>query len=418
MAMRVYGLVCIAALVLCSAIACGASIGTAFTYQGWLKQNGQPVDGKVNLEFKLYDQATGGTLLGEQLILNYFADDGLIIVELDFGDKYNGDARWLEVEVNSAPLDPRQRLYPTPHALYSVESGGGSGGIEEIDSGSGITVTSPQGPTTTIAVSQSGITSGMIQNGAVMGSDIASSAVDPSALKYDAESLERVSGGLLTISGGDDLQIGASGQSAQVEVWGPTNGPAIRISRVGGGNDQGYLRLRSDNGLQVAGEDWLYLDGGNGEWVGCVDPSSGAFHECHASVFVPHSARASKRDIRAIDETQLRECLDQVLAMDPVTYRFKWDADGGWTNRFGGRRFGLIADDLPNNVTDKSGQGVDLYALSTTLIGALQQVEADSDRRFEELRATQDAEVALLESRIEMLEAVMAGLTADQDEEE
>ena len=43
-------------------------LGTGFTYQGQLKQNGQPYNGSANLIFKLFDAATGGNLLGTQTL--------------------------------------------------------------------------------------------------------------------------------------------------------------------------------------------------------------------------------------------------------------------------------------------------------------------------------------------------------------
>ena len=45
------------------------SISTAFTYQGYLTQNGQPANGTFDFQFRLYDAATGGNQVGETVTL-------------------------------------------------------------------------------------------------------------------------------------------------------------------------------------------------------------------------------------------------------------------------------------------------------------------------------------------------------------
>ncbi|NKI35444.1 hypothetical protein HFP89_09715 [Wenzhouxiangella sp. XN79A] len=109
-----------------------AQTGT-ITYQGQLRDGGVPVTDTVNLRFQLYDALVGGNPVGsfEQRV-GWPVEDGLFQVDLDFGaGVFDGSDRFLEVEVNGAPLSPRQRVTATPYALLagSIASGavGGSG---------------------------------------------------------------------------------------------------------------------------------------------------------------------------------------------------------------------------------------------------------------------------------------------------
>ena len=111
---------------LCLAVAHGQSpVGSGFTYQGQLKQNGQPFNGPANLIFRLFDAATGGSLLGTQTLNGVNVSGGLLIVPLNAGGEFganafNGDSRWLEVTANGTLLTPRQVLTATPYAAFSL----------------------------------------------------------------------------------------------------------------------------------------------------------------------------------------------------------------------------------------------------------------------------------------------------------
>jgi len=111
-----------------------APMGTAFTYQGQLKQAGVPLDGTADFEFSLWRDATS-TAPAAQIDVTIGRDDVLVVggqftVWLDFGpDAFDGNARWLEVTVrvphdptDLAPystLGPRHELTPTPYALQT-----------------------------------------------------------------------------------------------------------------------------------------------------------------------------------------------------------------------------------------------------------------------------------------------------------
>ncbi len=117
------------------------AVGTAFTYQGRLTDDGSPANGEYDFRFELYDAASGGAQVGSMVSKeNTAVTDGLFTVELDFGSGiFTGDARWLEIGVRPGAsgglfttLTPRQALTPAPYALglrpgaqvISEESGG------------------------------------------------------------------------------------------------------------------------------------------------------------------------------------------------------------------------------------------------------------------------------------------------------
>lgn len=100
---------------------------TAFTYQGELRQNNQPVTASMDMTFTLYDAATAGNAIGAPIALTAANSDpvqvvdGLFTVNLDFGAAsfitMMNDARWLAVTVNGNPLSPRTRIENAPYAL-------------------------------------------------------------------------------------------------------------------------------------------------------------------------------------------------------------------------------------------------------------------------------------------------------------
>lgn len=106
---------------------------TSFTYQGQLKQQGQPLTELVDMQFLLFDSDTAETPIAEPLIFDGQASDpvqvsnGLFSVELDFGPGALELGQWLEVEVRSphdpsdtgpyTTLTPRAHITAAPFAL-------------------------------------------------------------------------------------------------------------------------------------------------------------------------------------------------------------------------------------------------------------------------------------------------------------
>lgn len=102
-------------------------LGTAFSDQGRLLQEGAPVTALCDFEFTLWGAATGGGQQGsKQSAAGVSVAQGLFTVDsLDFGDRrFQGESRWLEIGVRCptasgsfTPLSPRQALLATPYAL-------------------------------------------------------------------------------------------------------------------------------------------------------------------------------------------------------------------------------------------------------------------------------------------------------------
>jgi len=108
-----------------SALHAQTPLGSAFTYQGQLKQAGIQVNDTADFRFLLFDSETGGNQVSSILnSYNVSVVNGLFTAELDFGvSVFNGDARWLQVGVRVPAgggtytwLMPRQPLTAVPYA--------------------------------------------------------------------------------------------------------------------------------------------------------------------------------------------------------------------------------------------------------------------------------------------------------------
>jgi hypothetical protein len=108
--------------------AAAQAVTSAFTYQGELRAGGNPASANFDMEFRLFNAATGGTQIGPVVTrLNVPAVNGLFNVQLDFGpSQFAGDRQWLEVRIKPAgsgsyeTLSPRTEVTATPYALGAV----------------------------------------------------------------------------------------------------------------------------------------------------------------------------------------------------------------------------------------------------------------------------------------------------------
>lgn len=105
-----------------------AMAGTTITYQGQLQDADGPVDATVDMTFRLFDDRTAGNPVGDPVeAAGVMVSDGLFLVELDFGDVFDGSLLWLAVTVEGSELRPRQRIAAAPMAQFAMTPAGPEG---------------------------------------------------------------------------------------------------------------------------------------------------------------------------------------------------------------------------------------------------------------------------------------------------
>jgi hypothetical protein len=117
--------------------------GTAFTYQGRLNEAGQTAAGIYDFRCQVYDASELGTLVSTTVTNSAVpVTNGLFVLNLDFGAApFSGAERWLHIGVrtngalNFINLSPRQRIAPTPYAVYAARAGDLKSGVSLTFSG-------------------------------------------------------------------------------------------------------------------------------------------------------------------------------------------------------------------------------------------------------------------------------------------
>jgi hypothetical protein len=187
-----------------------APFGSAFTYQGRLDASGSPAaDGRYDFRFTLHSDATIISPVGTAVpVIAVPVTNGLFTVQLDFLAPAftSGEARWLELQVNTngltplVTLNPRQRLTPTPQAIYA---------------GSAATAATASTASSVAAgaVTSSGLAAGSVGGAAIADGSITSADLNPSLLNTTFWKL-----------GGNDV-----GAAPGANVIGSTNDQPVEI---------------------------------------------------------------------------------------------------------------------------------------------------------------------------------------------
>lgn len=179
----------------------GFAQGSAFTYQGSLRDGGAPANAVYDLRFTIYAAASDGSVAGGPVDVGEVSvTNGLFTVTLDFGvNVFTGADRWLEIEVRTngaaafTALLPRQPVQPAPYAIHAANAGEAA------------------------AVPAGTITSAMLANGAVTSLKIAPGA--SSALDAPDGSPLRA----LFVNTNGAVGIGTNTSGAALQVAGGTN---------------------------------------------------------------------------------------------------------------------------------------------------------------------------------------------------
>lgn len=104
-----------------------------FTYQGSLTDGLSPAVGTYEMQFALFDAATGGTQIGSTITNSSVSvANGIFTVQLDFSPATpfaDGANRWLAIAVRKAsdlpgftPLNPRQQITSSPYSIRTLSA--------------------------------------------------------------------------------------------------------------------------------------------------------------------------------------------------------------------------------------------------------------------------------------------------------
>ena len=265
-----------------SALVFAAPLGTAFTYQGRLNNDGNPANGRYDLTFTLYDDFSAGSIVGPSLTDTVTGvSNGLFTVTLDFGaGVFDGNARWLEIAVRTngvghfTALAPRQGLNPTLYALYAPSSGTASTALS-----ANIAATVAADGVANAALQAGAITTDKIADGTIAGNDLNPAVLSNTFWRLGGNAGTTPGVNFIGTTDGQPLEfevnnlrglriepVMSSSLSNAVNMVGgsPANyiAPGVAASVIGGG---GFMK--SGNYSNTVSADYSFLSGGYGNAI-------------------------------------------------------------------------------------------------------------------------------------------------------
>lgn len=99
-------------------LAVEATVASKISFQGVLKEGGNPVNGTRNMVFRLYSDNTCTTKVGSDITKdNVSLSNGLFSIDLDVpAVQFNGQALWIQVEIGGTKM-ACQEILPVPYAI-------------------------------------------------------------------------------------------------------------------------------------------------------------------------------------------------------------------------------------------------------------------------------------------------------------
>ncbi len=183
-------------------------LGTAITYQGELRQSGQPANGVYDFEVGLYSAASGGVPVDVLTLNDIAVDEGIFSVQLDFtAAPFEGEQAWLAIAVRPGDssggytgLLPRQKLTAVPYALNAI-----SVTMDAIDSAA-----IADGQVGSADVANNALTAQDLANNSVGAAELANNAVDSAAIVNGAVTSADVADDSLTAQDLASNSVGAA----------------------------------------------------------------------------------------------------------------------------------------------------------------------------------------------------------------
>jgi len=96
-----------------------ADVPNEIRYNGKLKEYRAEVNATKSMNFKIYNQLTGGTAKWESGTMSVVVSSGIFSVVLNPDIDWRGKDYYLEIEIDSKKLEPREKLTAMPYALHS-----------------------------------------------------------------------------------------------------------------------------------------------------------------------------------------------------------------------------------------------------------------------------------------------------------
>ncbi|MBS0189830.1 MAG: hypothetical protein U0573_13395 [Phycisphaerales bacterium] len=124
MSRSIRALLAAAAAGVVSVSALAGPVGSNFSYQGRLTENGAPANGIYDIQALLFNASAGGAQQGlTQSFNNVSVSNGVFTLDVDFGSQFSGEERWVELRIRPGAsvgayttISPRTEIAATPYA--------------------------------------------------------------------------------------------------------------------------------------------------------------------------------------------------------------------------------------------------------------------------------------------------------------